>query len=39
MCFFNHFDLIPHQWQMMPVGQIGTKNSKTAVAIAATTYL
>jgi hypothetical protein len=39
MCFFGYFDSIPHQWQMMACGSIGTRNSKTAEGIAATAYL
>jgi hypothetical protein len=39
MCFFSHFEAINHQWQMMPLGQTGTSNSKIVVGIAATTYV
>jgi hypothetical protein len=39
MCFFGHFDLIPHQWQMMACGSNMNKEQKTVVDIAATAYL
>jgi hypothetical protein len=39
MCSLGHFDLVHHQWQMMACDQIGTRNSKAVVAIAATAYL
>jgi hypothetical protein len=40
MCFFSHFDSIPHQCdKWWPLCQIGTRNSKTVVNIDAATKL
>jgi hypothetical protein len=30
MCFFSHFDLIPHQWQMMAFGSNKNKQQQNS---------